>query len=87
MLRALVSASRPEHHERTANCEPHPDSAAPFFTIAAVPLPFRRGRCSNVVNLQVRSTSVPIADRVRLMMRSLSQCPCVFRLSAAFGRR
>src|SRR5712691_12086120 len=34
-----------------------------------------RGRCSNMVNRVVRSTSVPIADRFSPMIRSPSQCP------------
>src|SRR6266540_2181520 len=40
-----------------------------------------RGRCSNIVNRVVRSTSVPIADRFSPMIRSPSQCPGTTRSS------
>ena len=48
--------------------DPYPDRAGPFFTGGASPYPSLRGRCSSVVNLLVRSTSVPTADRLSPMM-------------------
>lgn len=60
---ALVRASR------TAS-DPYPDSAGPFFTGGIVPYPILRGRCSSTVNLLVRSTTVPIAERFNPIIKS-----------------
>src|SRR5690242_676635 len=70
---------------RTASA-PCPASAGPFLTRAPSPWPGMRGRWSNIVNLVVRSTSVPIAELRRPRMRSPSQWPGTARSSASAGR-
>ena len=45
-------------------------SAGPFFVQGISPQPFLRGRWTGIVNRLDRSTSVPIADRSRPMIRS-----------------
>src|SRR3954466_7700698 len=59
---------------RTASA-PCPASAGPFLTRAPSPWPGLRGRWSNIVNLAVRSTSVPIAELRRPRMRYPSSGP------------
>src|SRR3954451_17402697 len=71
---------------RTASA-PCPASAGPFSTRGPSPWPGLRGRWSNIVNLAVRSTSVPIAELRRPRMRSPSQWPGTARSSASAGRR
>ena len=50
-----------------------PGHGGPFLTIGAVPNSAIRGRCSSIVNLLRRSTSVPIADFSKPMTKSPSQ--------------
>src|SRR5665648_140745 len=51
-----------------------------------VPQPSSRGRWTSIVNLVVRSTTVPIAERSRPMMRSPSQWPGTARSATSAGR-
>lgn len=70
---------------RTA-CAPCPASGGPFLTYGVVPKTSIRGRCSSIVYLLVRSTSLPIADLSNPMIRSPSQWPGTARSCASAGR-
>ena len=65
---------------------PCPARAGPFLTRGSMRRgpPWEEG-ASSIVNRVVRSTRVPIADPLRPMMRSPSQCPGTARSAASAG--
>lgn len=69
---------------RTASA-PCPARAGPFFT-RLCPCSAILGRWIKSVNRVVRSTSVPIAELSRPIIRSPSQCPGTARSSTSAGR-
>ena len=63
-----------------------PDSA-PMTASRTASAVCQPGRYSKIVNREVRSTRVPIADRLSApVIRSPSQCPGSLRSAAAAGR-
>ncbi len=70
---------------RTASA-PCPARAGPFFSRGVVPCPSIGGRWCSIVQRAVRSTRVPIAERLRPMIGCPSPCPGAARSSASAGR-
>jgi hypothetical protein len=65
---------------------PGPAGGGPFFTGCLWRYPSSCGRWTRIVRREVRSTSVPIAERSSPISRSASRCPGTARSSASAGR-